>query len=226
LYFVNQVPNFKRPILGTLLSGTQRGDAGIRFSIFLFLTPTVHLVYSLGDLEAQILTLGDLNANQFQLLGSFGLLQYSVFKWIRTLPNGCFIMPTTLFDFAQYTLSQRSQRNEPQHEDSSVLKKKSKSSQRDVDHFKNFEPIDLPLKELRDAIPSHLFERSVWKSSLWLCHDMVLAIILFGLALNIDRLADWMSTEVTKPWVTMALWGGYWVAQGVVCTGIWVRFID
>ncbi|KAI9222097.1 fatty acid desaturase-domain-containing protein [Blastocladiella britannica] len=88
-----------------------------------------------------------------------------------------------------------------------------------------FAPIDVPIKELRDLIPAHYFERSAFWSSLWLLHDLVIAGTLFYGALHIDAIATVLPAG-TSPAVVeaarWALWAAYWVAQGVACTGIWV----
>ncbi|KAG0232589.1 Fatty acid oxidation complex subunit alpha [Actinomortierella wolfii] len=74
---------------------------------------------------------------------------------------------------------------------------------------------DFTIKELRDAIPAHLFERSGVRG---LCHvaiDLVYASLLFLGAMQIDK--------VESPLIRWGLlWPAYWVAQGIVCTGLWV----
>ncbi|KAF9577284.1 Fatty acid oxidation complex subunit alpha [Lunasporangiospora selenospora] len=73
---------------------------------------------------------------------------------------------------------------------------------------------EFTIKEIRECIPAHCFERSGLRG---LCHvaiDITYASLLFLGAMQIDKFEN--------PLVRYLLWPAYWVAQGVVCTGIWV----
>lgn len=72
---------------------------------------------------------------------------------------------------------------------------------------------EFSIKEIRDHIPSHLFERDLWQSSYWVLHDLVIVGGLFYAATYIDRL------PVKFQWIA---WPAYWIAQGIVSTGVWV----
>ncbi|KAF9979071.1 Fatty acid oxidation complex subunit alpha [Actinomortierella ambigua] len=74
---------------------------------------------------------------------------------------------------------------------------------------------EFTIKELREAIPAHLFERSAIKSLSHVAIDLTYAALLFLAAMQIDK--------VESPLIRWGLlWPAYWIAQGVVCTGIWV----
>ncbi|CAD6249721.1 unnamed protein product [Miscanthus lutarioriparius] len=78
-------------------------------------------------------------------------------------------------------------------------------------------PVEKPpftLGQIKKAIPPHCFERSVLKSFSYVLQDLVIAAALLYLEL------------VTIPAVPSPLhyaaWPLYWIAQGCVCTGLWV----
>ena len=73
---------------------------------------------------------------------------------------------------------------------------------------------DIPLKlsELKQAIPAHCFERSLIRSFAHLFFDIALVLTLGYLATYI---------QYTGP-LQYALWPMYWVANGIVLTGVWV----
>ncbi|KAI8836752.1 CNH domain-containing protein [Chytriomyces cf. hyalinus JEL632] len=85
-------------------------------------------------------------------------------------------------------------------------------------HAIAFEKPPFTIKELRDAVPSDCFIHSTTKSLVYVVTDLAMAGGLFTLAsLYIDQVFG-----DTAPLVSTALWAVYSVAQGVVCTGIWV----
>jgi len=69
------------------------------------------------------------------------------------------------------------------------------------------------IKELRDAIPSHCFERSFIKSFSYLLTDLVIISIIYFFASFIDY---------TPFWAQIILWPLFWFVQGSVMTGVWV----
>ncbi|EIW53389.1 linoleoyl phosphatidylcholine delta-12 acetylenase [Trametes versicolor FP-101664 SS1] len=88
-------------------------------------------------------------------------------------------------------------------------------------------PPSWSLKEIRDQIPPHLFERSTAKALGYALRDLVLATILFVLALKIDWLCDHPMLQphlvaITSTVLRTACWITYWWFQGLVFTGIWV----
>ncbi|KAJ8327545.1 hypothetical protein O5D80_003902 [Batrachochytrium dendrobatidis] len=77
----------------------------------------------------------------------------------------------------------------------------------------SWKPPPFTLKQVRDAIPAHCFERNTLRSFSYIIHDGVLASILFYVATFIPRLPLWYQ---------LAAWPAYWWCQGIVCTGLWV----
>ncbi|KAL2914914.1 hypothetical protein HK105_205456 [Polyrhizophydium stewartii] len=76
-----------------------------------------------------------------------------------------------------------------------------------------YEQPPFTLKDVRDAVPAHCFKRDTLRSMGYVAHDLVLAAALFYAATFIPQL----------PLAAQAVaWPAYWVAQGIVCTGIWV----
>ncbi|KAF9415571.1 Fatty acid oxidation complex subunit alpha [Podila epigama] len=79
---------------------------------------------------------------------------------------------------------------------------------------RNYKAPEFTIKEIRDCIPAHCFERSGFRG---LCHvaiDFTWASLLFLAATQIDKFEN--------PLIRAVLWPLYWIGQGIVCTGIWV----
>jgi len=74
-------------------------------------------------------------------------------------------------------------------------------------------PPPFTIQELRNAIPAHCFQRSLFKSSLYLVVDLLLVAVFFYLATYIDYAPFWLRC---------ILWPLYWFVQGAVGTGLWV----
>jgi len=78
-------------------------------------------------------------------------------------------------------------------------------------------PVDKPpftLGQIKKAIPPHCFERSIIKSFSYVVHDLVIVAALLYFALAIIP-------ALPSP-LHLAAWPLYWIAQGCVCTGVWV----
>ncbi|KAI8815066.1 delta-12 fatty acid desaturase [Cladochytrium replicatum] len=101
--------------------------------------------------------------------------------------------------------------------DHDSAKKKAASKNSPPDEQKDFVVADLTLKEIKDAIPAHCFERSLVHSLGWVAHDLVLIAALFYAGTWIDTLGA--SVHWSLPYV---LWPAYWIAQSVFFTGIWI----
>jgi omega-6 fatty acid desaturase (delta-12 desaturase) len=71
------------------------------------------------------------------------------------------------------------------------------------------------LAELRAAVPPHCFRRSLLRSSAYLAADCCAAAALYLAVRVADELLVSLAARV-------ALWVAYTLAQGAVCTGIWV----
>ncbi|KAK3690080.1 fatty acid desaturase-domain-containing protein [Podospora appendiculata] len=87
-----------------------------------------------------------------------------------------------------------------------------------IDTYGNeFEVPDFTIKDIRDAIPKHCFERSYVKSMSYVFRDMFLLATTFLLFHNYNTPEVIPSTPVRA-----ALWGVYAFAQGLFGTGLWV----
>jgi len=69
------------------------------------------------------------------------------------------------------------------------------------------------VKDLRDAIPAHLFRRSTLRSSMHLLVDLMVVGAFFFAATYFSY---------APLWLQMILWPIYWFLQGCVMTGVWV----
>ncbi|KAF9276402.1 Fatty acid oxidation complex subunit alpha [Mortierella alpina] len=79
---------------------------------------------------------------------------------------------------------------------------------------RNYQLPEFTIKEIRECIPAHCFERSGLRG---LCHvaiDLTWASLLFLAATQIDKFEN--------PLIRYLAWPAYWIMQGIVCTGIWV----
>jgi hypothetical protein len=71
------------------------------------------------------------------------------------------------------------------------------------------------IKALRDAIPDHCFERSLWRSLSYVARDLVALSLLFASA-------AWL-TGLHSSWaVSVPLWTLYSFVQGLFFTGLWI----
>jgi omega-6 fatty acid desaturase (delta-12 desaturase) len=98
--------------------------------------------------------------------------------------------------------------------------------------FAKRQPVKEPpftLKDLRNAIPAHCFERSFFRSSLYLLMDCVLMAGLVWCSFQIEIVAaaftDALGVTEVRGVSFLArhlLWTCYWVSAGWVGTGLWV----
>ncbi|KAJ9083863.1 hypothetical protein DSO57_1030317 [Entomophthora muscae] len=81
------------------------------------------------------------------------------------------------------------------------------------EYEKNYVPPNFTLKELRDSIPAHLFERSALKSFMHLFMDFIACGTLYLMATQLEG----------KHFLLQLLgWPVYWFVQGAFFFGIWV----
>lgn len=101
------------------------------------------------------------------------------------------------------------------------------------DELKPFTVPDLTVKDLLSAIPKHCFERSAFKSSLYVLQDAILISALGYAASYIDptvRAFDFSTTPLApylaaSTQATVARWSAwflYTLLQGWVMTGVWI----
>lgn len=79
-------------------------------------------------------------------------------------------------------------------------------------------PLEMPkftLKDIKDAIPKHCFERNMFTSFTHLFSDLAI-VAVFG------YLATYINSPLLPAWSAYVLWPIYWFAQGAVLTGVWV----
>ncbi|KNC96242.1 uncharacterized protein SPPG_08396 [Spizellomyces punctatus DAOM BR117] len=69
------------------------------------------------------------------------------------------------------------------------------------------------LKDVRDAVPAHCFKRDTARSFTYVYRDVAMMLVVFAAATQISLLPTWAQ---------YIAWPVYWIAQGIVCTGIWV----
>jgi len=74
------------------------------------------------------------------------------------------------------------------------------------------------VKELRDAIPSHCFERSLLKSSSYIVMDLTGISILLCIGYYFDS----HYSEKTSWLVSIVFWNVLWFVQGAIMFGIWI----
>eukprot|EP01119_Soliformovum_irregulare_P006467 TRINITY_DN1849_c0_g1_i1.p1 TRINITY_DN1849_c0_g1~~TRINITY_DN1849_c0_g1_i1.p1 ORF type:complete len:387 (-),score=55.79 TRINITY_DN1849_c0_g1_i1:58-1218(-) len=80
-------------------------------------------------------------------------------------------------------------------------------------HERGFIPPTLTIKEIREAIPAHCFERNALHSLAYVLHDLFFIGILMYIATFISLLPSQL-----RP----IAWIIYWIAQGVVMVGPWI----
>ncbi|KAG5653713.1 hypothetical protein H0H81_011117 [Sphagnurus paluster] len=84
-----------------------------------------------------------------------------------------------------------------------------------------FTPPDLSLKDVRDAVPPHLFQRSTLKSLFYILRHLAFTYAFYYIATHIDCIAQAV-TDGGLPgssFVRSVLWILYWGWQGVTFAG-------
>jgi omega-6 fatty acid desaturase (delta-12 desaturase) len=77
----------------------------------------------------------------------------------------------------------------------------------------NYAPPSFTLKELRDSIPPHLFDKSLLVSAFYVLMNLLACSALFYASTYIDLLPMFLA---------VGAWPAYWWFQGVFGTGLWV----
>lgn len=81
----------------------------------------------------------------------------------------------------------------------------------------SFEVPDLTIKEIRQAIPAHCFERSAFRGYAYIARDIFLLSLTFYIWHNYVT-----SATVSSRAVRFSLWTIYGFIQGLFATGLWV----
>ncbi|EDO40389.1 predicted protein [Nematostella vectensis] len=71
------------------------------------------------------------------------------------------------------------------------------------------------LKDLKNAVPAHCFERSFLKSTLYLIWDLLMVVALLLVAI-------WVYNAGLPWYVQVLFWPAYWFCQGCVLFGVWI----
>ncbi|KAK3376869.1 delta-12 acyl-CoA desaturase [Lasiosphaeria ovina] len=87
-----------------------------------------------------------------------------------------------------------------------------------IDTYGNeFQVPDFTIKDIRDAIPKHCFERSTLRSLSYVLRDMVCLATTFYLFHNFNT-PEYVPVKAAR----VVLWGIYSFMQGLFSTGLWV----
>ncbi|KAJ6542191.1 fatty acid desaturase-domain-containing protein [Mycena vulgaris] len=89
----------------------------------------------------------------------------------------------------------------------------------------DFVPLAYTLKDIKDKIPPHLFERRTRAAVGYLVRDLVIASAFFGLALQIEpaiKSLEHGGSTYPLRFIKWACWLTYWWFQGLAFTGLWV----
>jgi omega-6 fatty acid desaturase / acyl-lipid omega-6 desaturase (Delta-12 desaturase) len=85
-----------------------------------------------------------------------------------------------------------------------------------IDTYGNeFEVPDFTIKDIRDAIPKHCFERSAMTGLMYIARDIALLATTFVVAYN-------LIPQIPSPAARFVLWAIYGFVQGLFGTGLWV----
>jgi len=97
-----------------------------------------------------------------------------------------------------------------------VLQNPSKSKSKEFEQTQHLAPFTI--KDLRDAVPAHCFERSLLKSLTYLVSDIVAisALLYIGHYFN-----SHISPNTSWPFAIL-FWSVMWFVQGAFMTGVWV----
>jgi omega-6 fatty acid desaturase (delta-12 desaturase) len=76
-------------------------------------------------------------------------------------------------------------------------------------------PPKFTLATIKNAIPAHCFQRSLFHSISHLVSDLAMICV-------IGYLGSWIGHSSLPLWSSYVLWPIYWYSQGSVMTGVWV----
>ncbi|THU99417.1 hypothetical protein K435DRAFT_964428 [Dendrothele bispora CBS 962.96] len=93
---------------------------------------------------------------------------------------------------------------------------------RDESQTKDFVPLSLSLKEIRENMPPQLFQRNTLLSLAYLARDFCLAVLFFLIATVGDSVITSLHLgPILHAGLHWLLWALYWWFQGLVFTGLW-----
>ncbi|KAF9463198.1 fatty acid desaturase-domain-containing protein [Collybia nuda] len=91
----------------------------------------------------------------------------------------------------------------------------------------SFTPPNITIKDVRDAVPRHLFEKSTPKSLFYLSRHLGITYSFYYLATQIDNITYFVITgdsvrhDFARYLIRMIFWVLYWGWQGMAFAGIW-----
>ncbi|KAF4607847.1 hypothetical protein EYR40_000183 [Pleurotus pulmonarius] len=95
----------------------------------------------------------------------------------------------------------------------------------------SFEPPNIALKDVRDAVPPELFERNTFISLFYVIRHVMIVVLFYHLATKIDAVAAFATTSLhyhgglvtslTGVWLRTVLWLLYAGWQGIALAGLW-----
>ncbi|KAF9061799.1 delta-12 fatty acid desaturase [Rhodocollybia butyracea] len=90
----------------------------------------------------------------------------------------------------------------------------------------DFSPTKVTLAEIHAAVPKHLFRKNSLKAFLHISRDVICALALYQLALQIEPFSaafvnHYETTQSVGTIIKWAGWAGYWVCQSIVLAGWW-----
>ncbi|KAJ3041317.1 hypothetical protein HDV00_009589 [Rhizophlyctis rosea] len=131
--------------------------------------------------------------------------------------------PTSSSDEDQPRRSPRTQKKSPPTSTPSATSKQPKKTIASAPHASAWTPPPFTLKEVRDAVPAHCFERSAVRSMGYLLRDFVYMTILVGATRWADGALERAELSgVVKGMLKTGIWMTYWWCMGIVMTGVWV----
>lgn len=88
-----------------------------------------------------------------------------------------------------------------------------------------FSPPKVTLKQIHDAVPKHLLQKSPLKALMYVLRDITFTLLLFRLAASIapwsqSNFGGYISHPFLKAIVSTTMWLSYWWVQGLVWAGI------
>lgn len=95
-------------------------------------------------------------------------------------------------------------------------------------------PATLTMRDIHSKIPAHYFNRSLWRSSLYVVRDITqLAVVMYAMMQfvepGMDAVTDVLTANLPQAMSTMlnlamrfVIWNLFWYVQGLSGTGMWV----
>ncbi|KAJ3752777.1 fatty acid desaturase-domain-containing protein [Lentinula raphanica] len=87
---------------------------------------------------------------------------------------------------------------------------------------KPFVPPNITIKEVWEAVPKHLFKKSLAKSLFYIARHLLITYLFYAFAQNIDLIVSSVGgTPLARQVLKVVCWAAYWSFQGFAFAGIW-----